>query len=99
MWTDDRDFVESCDFYRSLLNFDSIDSIGAFAATNTFAYVKAPNVGEEGRQSNVEIRTMVHRNARSMTPISLSLEAILVNRKFERGSWNMKESRKANIWD
>ena len=44
MWTDDLDFVESCDFYRSLLNFDSIDSIGAYAATNTFAYVKAPIV-------------------------------------------------------
>ena len=41
MWTDDLDFVESCNFYRSLLNFDSIDSIGAYVAT--FAYVKAPN--------------------------------------------------------
>ena len=41
MWTDDLDFVESCDFYRCLLNFDSIDSIGAHAATNNFAYVKA----------------------------------------------------------
>ena len=44
MWTDDLDFVENCDFYRSLSNFDSIDSIGAYAATNTFAYVKAPIV-------------------------------------------------------
>ena len=43
MWIDDLDFVESCDFYHSLLNFDSIDSIGAYAAMNTFAYVKAPN--------------------------------------------------------
>ena len=42
MWTDDLDVVESCDFYRSLLNFDSIDSIGALAATNTFVYMKAP---------------------------------------------------------
>ena len=40
MWTDDLDFVESCDFYR----FDLIDSIGAYAATNTFAYVKAPTL-------------------------------------------------------
>ena len=43
MWTDDPDVVESCDFYRSLLNFDSIDSIGAYAATNTIVYLKAPN--------------------------------------------------------
>ena len=43
MWTDGPEFVESCGFWRSLLNFDSIDSIGAYAATNTFAYVKAPN--------------------------------------------------------
>ena len=42
MWIDDLDFVESCDFYCSLLNFDSIDSINANATTNTFAYVKAP---------------------------------------------------------
>ena len=43
MWTDDLDFVESCDFYRSLSNFDSIDSIGAYAATNTIVYMKAPS--------------------------------------------------------
>ena len=45
MWTDDLDVVEleSCDFYHSLLNFDSIDSIGDYAATNTFTKVKAPN--------------------------------------------------------
>ena len=50
MWTDDLDFAESCDFYRSLLNLDSIDSIGAYAATNTFVYVKAPIVGwKKGR--------------------------------------------------
>ena len=42
MWIDDLDVVESCDFYRSLLNFDSIDSLGVYAATNTFAYMKAP---------------------------------------------------------
>ena len=46
MWTDDLDVVESCDFHRSLLNFDSIDSIGAYAVTNTFAYLKAPSVRE-----------------------------------------------------
>ena len=44
MWTDDPDVVESCDFYRSLLNFDSIDSISAYAATNTIVYMKAPSV-------------------------------------------------------
>ena len=44
MWTDDLDVVESCDFFCSLLNLDSIDSIGAYAATNTFAYVEAPTL-------------------------------------------------------
>ena len=44
MWTDDLDFVESWDFYHSLLNFDSIDSIGAYAATNTIVYMKAPTI-------------------------------------------------------
>ena len=44
MWTDDLDFVESCNFYHSLLNFDSIDSIGAYAATNTIVYMKAPTL-------------------------------------------------------
>ena len=48
MWTDDLDFIKSCDFYRSLLNLDSIDSIGAYAATNTFVYVKAPNGPTDG---------------------------------------------------
>ena len=43
MWTDDLDVVESCDFYRSLLNFDSIDSIGARTDTDTFVYVKTPS--------------------------------------------------------
>ena len=42
MWTDDLDDVESSDFYRSLLNFDSIDSIGAHTDTDTFVYVKTP---------------------------------------------------------
>ena len=42
MWTDDLDVVESCDFYRSLLNFDSIDSIAARTDTDTFVYVKTP---------------------------------------------------------
>ena len=54
MWTDDPDFVESCDFYRSLSNFDSIDSIGAYAATNTFAYVKAPNLKLMGYNHEID---------------------------------------------
>ena len=44
MWTDDPDVVKSCDFYRSLLNFDTIDSIGAYAAMDTIVYMKAPNM-------------------------------------------------------
>ena len=44
MWTDDLDIVESCNFYRSLFNFDSIDSISDYAVTNTIANMKAPNV-------------------------------------------------------
>ena len=44
MWTDDLDVVESCDFYLSLLNFDSIDSIGARTDTDSFVYVKTPTV-------------------------------------------------------
>ena len=43
MWTDDLDVVESCDIFRSLLNFDSIDSIGAHTDTDTYVYVKTPN--------------------------------------------------------
>ena len=43
MWTDDQDDVESCNFYHSLLNFDSIDSISAYAATNAVVYMKAPS--------------------------------------------------------
>ena len=42
MWTDDLESVESCGFCRSLLNFDSIDSIGAHNDTDTFVYVKTP---------------------------------------------------------
>ena len=41
MWTDDLEVVESCNFYHSLLNPDSIDSISEYAATNTFAYMGA----------------------------------------------------------
>ena len=44
MWTDDLESVESCGFCRSLLNFDSIDSIGAHNDTDTFVYVKTPTV-------------------------------------------------------
>ena len=43
MWTDDLEIVESCGFRRSPLNFDSNDSIGEYAATDTFAYMKTPN--------------------------------------------------------
>ena len=31
--------MESCGFHRSLLNFDSNDSIGEYFATETFAHV------------------------------------------------------------
>ena len=44
---DDPDVVEGCDFYRSLSNFDLIDSIGVYAATDTFAYMKTPNISCE----------------------------------------------------
>ena len=40
MWTDDLEIVESCGFRRSLLNLYSNNSIGEYAATDTFAYVK-----------------------------------------------------------
>ena len=44
MWTDDLDVVETCNFYRSLLNFDSIDSIGAHTDTDSYVYVKTPSL-------------------------------------------------------
>ena len=44
MWTDDLESVESCGFCRSLINFDSIDSIGAHDDTDTFVYVKTPSI-------------------------------------------------------
>ena len=44
MWTVDLDNIESCDFHPSLLNFESIDSISDYATTDTFAYMKSPNV-------------------------------------------------------
>ena len=43
MWTDDLEIVESCGFDLSLLYFDSINSIGVFGATDTFAHMKTPN--------------------------------------------------------
>ena len=43
MWTDDLEIVESCGFHRSLLIFDSNNSIGEYAATDTFANMKTPN--------------------------------------------------------
>ena len=43
MWADDLEIVESCGFDLSLSYFDSINSIGVFAATDTFAHMKAPN--------------------------------------------------------
>ena len=57
MWTDDLEIVESCGFHRSLLNFDSNNSIGEYAATDTFANMKTPTItatvtvmiGENGR--------------------------------------------------
>ena len=42
MWTDDLEIVESCSFDLSLSYFDSINSIGVFAATDTFAHMKGP---------------------------------------------------------
>ena len=42
MWTDDLEIVESCGFDLSLLYFDSINSIGVFGATDTFAHMKTP---------------------------------------------------------
>ena len=59
MWTDDLDVVESCDFYRSLLNFDLIDSISAYAATNTFAYVKAPSNRTPARKESRQIQQSI----------------------------------------
>ena len=49
MWTDDPDVVESCDFYRSLLNFDSIDSIGAHIDTDA---VHGKMIGLQPRDPN-----------------------------------------------
>ena len=43
MWTDDLEIVESWGFDLSLSYFDSINSIGVFAATDTFAHMKGPN--------------------------------------------------------
>ena len=42
MRTDHLEIVESCGFRRSLLNFDSNNSIGEYAAMDTFAYMKTP---------------------------------------------------------
>ena len=39
MWTDDLDVVESCDFYHSLSNFDSIDSIGVCAVSSIHQWI------------------------------------------------------------
>ena len=51
MWTDDLEIVESCGFHRSLLNFDSNNSIGEYAATDTFANMKTPNgASKKGKQ-------------------------------------------------
>lgn len=44
MWADDLEIVESCGFDLSLSYFDSINSIGVFAATDTFAHMKGPTV-------------------------------------------------------
>ena len=44
MWADDLEIVESCGFDLSLSYFDSINSIGVFAATDTFAHMKGPSV-------------------------------------------------------
>ena len=44
MWTDDLEIVESCGFDLSLSYFDSINSIGVFSATDTFAHMKTPNL-------------------------------------------------------
>ena len=44
MWADDLEIVESCGFDLSLSYFDSINSIGVFAATDTFAHMKGPNL-------------------------------------------------------
>ena len=44
MWADDLEIVESCGFDLSLSYFDSINSIGVFAATDTFAHMKAPSI-------------------------------------------------------
>ena len=43
MWTDDLEIVESWGFDLFLSCFDSINSIGVFAATDTFAHMKAPS--------------------------------------------------------
>ena len=43
MWADDLEIVESCGFDLSLSYSDSINSISVFAATDTFAHMKAPN--------------------------------------------------------
>ena len=42
MWTDDLEIVESYGFDLFLSYFDSINSIGVFAGTDTFAHMKAP---------------------------------------------------------
>ena len=45
--------MESCGFHRSLLNFDSNNSIGEYAATDTFANMKTPRggVGNDAHES------------------------------------------------
>lgn len=40
MWTDNLEIVDSRGFYRFPLNLDSINSIGVYSATETFAHMK-----------------------------------------------------------
>ena len=59
MWTDDLEIVESCGFHRSLLNFDSNNSIGEYAAADTFANMKTPNGTSEDNMIRLSIIIML----------------------------------------
>ena len=63
MWADDLEIVESCGFDLSLSYFDSINSIGVFAATDTFAHMKGPTippvVWKHNHNRRIKIMTIV----------------------------------------
>ena len=58
MWTDDLEIVESCGFRRSLLNLYSNNSIGEYAATDTFANMKTPKAMVEPSNQPHKLRAM-----------------------------------------